>query len=142
MAVVAGELWFATQAVPAPPEGALYDRAAFFSQAWGWRIFVDFALLAAFAGAYVTPLNAVLQRLSPPARRARTIACSNVVDAALIVASAGAVALCVALGLEAADILALFALSGAAMAVAVARHAPDTRLGRIALAAFPRSPAD
>ena len=142
MAAVAIELWFATQAAPPPPPGALHDRAAFFAASWGWRIVADFVLLAAFAGLYVTPLNAVLQRLSPPSRRARYIACSNVVDASFMVASAGAVALCVALGLGAADILALFALSGLAMAVAVARHAPDTSLGRVALAAFPRSPAD
>ena len=142
MAVMAVELWLATQAAPRPPEGTLFDRAAFFADPSGWRLIVDFTLLAAFAGVYVTPLNAVLQMESPEGRRARFIACSNVVDAAFMVASAGAVALCVALGLEAADILAAFALTGLPMAFVVARYAPETRLGRIALAAFPRSPAD
>ncbi len=142
MAVMAVELWFATQAAPVPPEGTLFDRAQFFAQPSGWRLMADFTLLAAFAGLYVTPLNAVLQMESPESRRARFIACSNVIDAALMVASAGAVALCVALGLEATDILAAFALSGAPMAFVVARFAPETRLGRIALAAFPRSPAE
>ncbi len=142
IAIIAVEFWFATQAAPAPAEGALFDRAAFFSTAEGWRILVDFVLIAAFAGIYVTPLNAVLQAESPETRRARFIACSNVVDASFMVLSAAAVALCVALGLSAPDVLALFALSGAPMAVAVARYAPTTRLGRLALAAFPRSPAD
>ena len=142
IAVMAVEIWLATQGAPTPPEGALFDRAAFFSTVAGWRILIDFVLLAAFAGVYVTPLNAVLQRESPNGRRARVIACSNVVDAAFMVLSAAAVAACVALGLSAIDVLALFALSGAPMAVAVARYAPDTRLGRIALAAFPRGPAD
>lgn len=142
IAVMAVELWFATAAAPPPPEGMLFNRAAFFSGFEGWRIVIDFALLAAFAGIYVTPLNAVLQMASPEARRARFIACSNVVDAGAMVLSAVAVAACIALGLAATDVLTLFALSGLVMAVAVARHAPDTRLGRIALAAFPRSPAD
>jgi MFS family permease len=142
IAVMAVELWFATQAAPTPPEGALFDRASFFSTAAGWRILIDFVLLAAFAGVYVTPLNAVLQNESPDSRRARFIACSNVVDASFMVLSAAAVALCVALGLSAPDVLALFALTAAPIAVAVARFAPETRLGRIALSAFPRSPAE
>jgi hypothetical protein len=58
----------------------------------------------------------------------------------MMVMSAVTVALCVALGLSAPDVLALFALSGAPMAFAVARYAPATRLGRISLAAFPRGP--
>jgi MFS family permease len=142
IAVMAVELWFATREAPTPPDGMLFDRAAFFSTVAGWRILADFVLLAGFAGVYVTPLNAVLQNESPDSRRARFIACSNVVDASLMVLSALAVAVCVGLGLSAPDVLALFALTAAPMAVAVARYAPDTRLGRIALAAFPRSPAD
>jgi MFS family permease len=142
IAVMAVELWFATAHFPDPDPAGLYDRAAFFGTVAGWRIAADFALLAAFAGLYVTPLNAVLQSEAPDDRRARFVACSNVVDAAAMVVSAAAVAVCVALGLRAIDVLALFALSGLAMAVAVARHAPDTKLGRVVLAAFPRSPSD
>jgi len=142
IAVMAVELWLATQAAPAPQGDALYTRAEFFSHAAGWRVALDFSLLAAFAGAYVTPLNAVLQTSAPEAERARFIACSNVVDAAGMVISAVIVAFCVMLGLQAIDILALFALSGLVVALVVARHAPATRLGRIALAAFPRSPAE
>lgn len=142
IAVMAVELWFATMAAPDPDPAGLRNRAAFFAHAAGWRILVDFALLAAFAGLYVTPLNAVLQTRSPEERRARFIACSNVVDASAMVASAILVAVCVQLGLRAIDVLALFALSGLGMAVAVARHAPDTRFGRIALSAFPRAPSE
>ncbi len=142
IAVMSVELWLATAAAPLPPEGMLFSRGEFFAGFAGWRIVIDFALLAAFAGVYVTPLNAVLQMESPEARRARFIACSNVVDAGAMVLSAVAVALCIALGLQATDVLTLFALTGLPMAVAVARYAPETRLGRIALSAFPRSPAD
>jgi len=138
--VMAAELWLASQNLPAPPPGALWDRGAMFSSLWGWRILVDFALLAAFAGLYVTPLNAVLQTVAPEERRARFIAASNVVDAAAMVLSAVLVAAFVALGLNAIDVLALFGLSGLAMALIVARHAPDTRLGRFALATWPPRP--
>jgi MFS family permease len=140
IAVMAVELWLASQNFPRAADGGLSDRAAFFSTAAGWRVLADFVLLAAFAGLYVTPLNAMLQSLSPPAQRARFIAASNVVDAALMVASALAVAVFVALGLRAIDVLALIALSALPMAVAVARHAPQTRLGRAALAVFPLGP--
>lgn len=142
IAVMAVELWLATLAAPDPDPAGLYDRATFFAHLSGWRILVDFALLAAFAGLYVTPLNAVLQTRSPEARRARFIACSNVVDASAMVVSAVLVAVCIQFGLRAVDVLALFALSGVGMAVAVARYAPDTRFGRIALSAFPRAPSE
>ncbi len=142
LALMGAELWLATASAPAPPPGALFDRSAFFAAPAGWRILIDFVVLAGFAGLYVTPLNAVLQAESPGSRRARFIACSNVVDAALMVASAALVAVFVAVGLRAIDVLALFASSGLVMAFAVARYAPDTRLGRIALTAFPRAPSD
>ena len=77
LAFMAIELYFAT---PTPPaEGAaLMDRAMFFSGVTGWRVLIDFVILAAFAGMYVTPLNAVLQAEAPDDRRASFIACSNV----------------------------------------------------------------
>jgi MFS family permease len=140
--IMAIELWFATQGAPAPPPGVLIDRAAFLADPGGLRILADFVLLAAFGGVYVTPLNAVLQTASPDDERARFIACSNVVDATAMVLSAVAVAICGAMGLDAITVLSLCGLTGFVMAVAVARYAPETRFGRMALSAFPRSPSD
>ena len=139
LAIMAVELYAAT---PAPPaEGAeLLDRAAFFSDLTGWRILVDFVILAAFAGMYVTPLNAVLQAEAPDDRRASFIACSNVMDAGMIVASAAFVGVLVALGINTTEVLVLITLSGLPMAFAVARYAPDTRIGHIALRLWPRGP--
>jgi hypothetical protein len=139
--VMAVELWFATQAFTPEAGAGLLDRAAFFSSLAGWRVLIDFLLIAAFAGVYVTPLNALLQSLAPPSQRARFIACSNVIDAGLMVGSAALVAVFVALGLEAIDVLALCALSAFPMAFAVARHVPHTPMGRLALAVFPLDPA-
>ncbi|MEM9145397.1 MAG: MFS transporter [Pseudomonadota bacterium] len=139
LAVMAVELYLASP--PLPAEGAaLIDRATFFSDFAGWRILVDFVLLAAFAGMYVTPLNAVLQAESPEDRRAQFIACSNVVDASFMVGSAVAVALFLALGLGVTEMLALVTLTGLPMAVVVARYTPESRLGRIALWLWPRGP--
>jgi MFS family permease len=140
IAIMSVELWFATAAAPLPPEGTLWGRGDALGSLAHWRIIVDFAVLAAFAGLYVTPLNALLQTASPEGRRARFIACSNVVDASAMVLSAATVAACIALGLRSIDVLSLFGLSGLAMALIVGRHAPATRLGRVALSAWPRPP--
>lgn len=140
LAVMAAELWLATPARPLGPAAALADRAGFFATPAGWRITLDFVLIAAFAGLYVTPLNAVLQSLAPEKRRARYIAASNVVDATLIVLSAVVSGLLLALGLAPKDILVLLTLTGIPVALAVARQAPASRLGRVALMLWPRGP--
>lgn len=139
LSIMAVELYFAT---PVPPvEGApLLDRATFFADLTGWRILADFVVLAAFAGMYVTPLNAVLQAESPDERRASFIACSNVMDAGMMVASAAFVAVLVALGVQTTEVLVLITLTGLPMSIAVARYAPETRLGRVALSLWPRRP--
>jgi MFS family permease len=123
IAAAAVALWFATEAVPRI-DGALIDRAAFLAAPEGLRVLAGFALLAACAGLYVTPLNMALQLAAPPERRGRFVAASNVVDAAAIVLSAAMVALSAAAGLDAADIMALFALTGAPLAVFVGSLRP------------------
>jgi MFS family permease len=140
LAVMAAELWVATPVAPMAPAPALVDRGEFFATATGWRIMVDFIILAAFAGIYVTPLNAVLQAEAPEKRRARFIAASNVVDATFMVVSAGVVWALLAMGLQSNDILVLVTLSGLPVAFAVARYAPESRMGRVALALWPRGP--
>lgn len=139
ISIMAVELWFATPAVPFGAEGALVDRAAFFADAAGWRILADFVLLAAFAGLYVTPLNALLQALAPDRARASYIAAANVIDSCFIVLSAVIVGVLVAAGIPTASVLVLLTLTGLPMAFLVARYAPETALGRMALAVWPRS---
>jgi hypothetical protein len=140
LAVMAVELWLVTPAQPLAPAPELIDRAGFFATVTGWRILADFVLLAAFAGIYVTPLNALLQAEAPEQRRARFIAASNVVDAIFMVVSALVVTACLQAGLPPVDILALVTLSGIGIALTTARYAPTTRLGRMALMLWPRGP--
>ena len=137
LAVMAVELWFATP--PDPAEGAeLLDRSAFFGTFAGWRVLIDFTVLAAFAGMYVTPLNAVLQAEAPDDKRASFVACSNVVDSTLIVVSAAITGVMIAVGVPTAETLVLVTLTSLPMAFLVARYAPETFLGRIALSIWPR----
>lgn len=137
LAIMAVELWFATP--PDPLAGAeLLSRAEFFSSFTGWRILIDFTVLAAFAGMYVTPLNAVLQSEAPDDTRASYIACSNVVDSSFIVLSAILTGVLIAVGVPTAETLVLVTVTGLPMAFLVARYAPGTRLGRIALSIWPR----
>ncbi|MEM6624230.1 MAG: MFS transporter [Pseudomonadota bacterium] len=139
LSIMAIELYMATP--PAPAEGApLIGRDEFLATFTGWRILIDFIILAAFAGMYVTPLNAVLQAESPDDNRASYIACSNVMDACFMVMSAALVAVLVILGVGTTEVLVIITLTGLPMAFLVARYAPTTRLGRVALAVWPRGP--
>lgn len=138
LSIMAVELWFATPAVPWGTEGALVDRAGFFERPEGWRILADFVLLAAFAGLYVTPLNAMLQALAPDRSRASYIAAANVIDSCFIVLSAVIVGILVAVGIPTASVLVLLTLTGLPMSFLVARYAPESRFGRMALAVWPR----
>ncbi|SFV09370.1 acyl-[acyl-carrier-protein]-phospholipid O-acyltransferase / long-chain-fatty-acid--[acyl-carrier-protein] ligase [Methylobacterium sp. 174MFSha1.1] len=74
----------ATSVPPSSPVGALD-----FLGSWrGARIALDFVLLAAAAGLFIVPSFAALQAWTPKERRARVIAASNVLAAALIVLGA------------------------------------------------------
>lgn len=129
-------LWLVT---PMPGEEvALRGIGDFLATSGGVAVVAVFICLAASAGLYVTPLNAVLQRAAPDARRAQFIACSNVVDAGLMVGASALGAVLVVAGLNPAQIFAVVAVSGLPMALIVARFAPETALGRAVLKRFPR----
>lgn len=137
LAVMAVELWLATPVAPTP-ETPLLDRATFFGTFTGWRILIDFVLLAAFAGAYVTPMNAVLQIEAPDHKRATFIACSNVVDSSAIVLNGLVVLVLRGIGVDVRVILVTITLSAIPTAFLIARYAPDTWYGRVALSIWPR----
>ncbi|MEM6972859.1 MAG: MFS transporter [Pseudomonadota bacterium] len=143
MAIMSVELYFATPAAAlasATAGGELVDRETFFAVAAGWRVAFDFTLLAAFAGLYVTPLNAVLQAEAEPEIRGQYIAASNVVDASFMVLSAAVAGILTAIGLAPDAVLTVLTLTGLAMALIVARFAPGTRLGVLATRLWPRGP--
>lgn len=94
----------------------------FLSEPSAWAVLICFALLAACAGLYLTPVNVVLQIESPPNERARFIACSNVIDAVAMVASAALAAGLITAGLTQADIFALVGVTGVLAAIWARRH--------------------
>ena len=103
-------------------EAGLTGVAVFLSQPSAWAVLICFALLAACAGLYLTPVNVVLQVESPPNERGRFIACSNVVDAIAMTASAALAAALTTAGLSQVDIFALVGVTGVAAAIWAARH--------------------
>ena len=137
LAIMAVELWIATPVAPGP-DTPLLNRSEFFSTFTGWRVFIDFVLIAAFAGLYVTPMNVVLQTEAPDNQRASFIALSNVVDSAAIVLNGLLVLILVAAGVKSSDILIVVTLTALPMSFLVARYAPETLYGRIALSVWPR----
>ncbi|UHC18061.1 acyl-[ACP]--phospholipid O-acyltransferase [Methylobacterium currus] len=88
-------------ATSVPPPSAI--GALDFLSSWrGARIALDFVLLAAAAGLFIVPSFAALQAWTPKERRARVIAASNVLAAALIVLGAVGLAVLQKAGLSSA----------------------------------------
>ena len=61
---------------------------AFIQQAENWRLMFDIAMVSAFGGLFVVPLQALIQHRSEEKNRAQIIAANNVLNAIFMVASA------------------------------------------------------
>ena len=61
---------------------------AFIQQAENWRLMFDIAMVSAFGGLFVVPLQALIQHRSDEKNRAQIIAANNVLNAIFMVASA------------------------------------------------------
>lgn len=85
MSVFAIDLYFAVRGEPA--YASLYTFKEFVLQAGHWRVMVDLAFLALFAGLYSVPMYALIQLRTPPSHRARIIAANNILNAIFMVAS-------------------------------------------------------
>ena len=110
------------------PLGALglsvFGADTFFAGAARWRVFADVALVGAFGGLYVVPLQAFVQNRSEAARRSRVIAAGNILSAAFMVVASG-----FAIGLRAAGVtipglLLVTGVLNAFVAVAVCARLP------------------
>ena len=132
---------FATARAMPPAGEMLMNVSDLLSSTSGWLLVLSFIGLAACAGLYVTPLNAVYQRAAPEQSRGRVVACSNMIDAlAMALSSVTAVVLSASLGLDIAEIYGLVGGTGLIAAAFVARWAPETRLGSAALSIWPIRP--
>jgi len=79
------DLYFARSDMAA---AAGLDVAGFLAKPGSWRIVLDLALVGLFAGLFVVPLFALIQRLTPRSELSRVIAAMNIQNAALIVLAA------------------------------------------------------
>jgi 1-acyl-sn-glycerol-3-phosphate acyltransferase len=92
MTLFAVDLYFAASGLP--PVAQALTAGQFVSDWAHWRVLLDLALLALFAGLYSVPMYALIQLRSQPAYRARIIAANNILNALfMIVASLGVGAL-------------------------------------------------
>ncbi|MBA3595842.1 MAG: MFS transporter [Methylibium sp.] len=85
MSVFAIDLYFSSRG--APPV-ALTGIGEFVQQPGRWRVMVDLALLALFAGLYSVPMYALVQSRSQATHRARIIAANNILNALFMIVSA------------------------------------------------------
>ncbi len=91
------------------PATGFHDARAMLAVPQGWLALLCLLGAATSGGVFSVPLYAILQNRADPAHRARMIAANNVMNAACMVIGAGAIAGLAALGMRAADILALAA---------------------------------
>jgi 1-acyl-sn-glycerol-3-phosphate acyltransferase len=90
-----------------------------------WRILADLALVGAFGGLYIVPLYALVQSRSEAARRSRTIAANNILNALFIVAAAGLSIGLLSAGLSIPQLIMVVALMNAAVAVYIYTLVPE-----------------
>ncbi|WP_133123685.1 MFS transporter, partial [Methylobacterium frigidaeris] len=112
-------------ATSVPPPSAI--GALDFLGSWrGARIAIDFVLLAAAAGLFIVPSFAALQAWTPKERRARVIAASNVLAAALIVLGAVGLAVLQKAGLSSAGQFLIVGIANLLAGIAILAVLPTS----------------
>ena len=117
------DLYFAARSYDIADATAL---SAFFAAFDGWRVMFDLLLLGVFGGLYIVPLNALIQYRTPTEKRARVIACGNILNSLFMVLAS--VLGAVMLGVLKVDIplfLLMLALMNIAVAWFIFRQVPE-----------------
>ena len=104
--------------------GELMGIATFLDSFTGWRILIDFGLIAIAGGVYIVPLNTLLQHRSDDKHRSRNIAANNILNSLFMVISAAGTALMLSLDLTIPQIFLIIAILNAAVAVYITRLLP------------------
>jgi acyl-[acyl-carrier-protein]-phospholipid O-acyltransferase/long-chain-fatty-acid--[acyl-carrier-protein] ligase len=82
-------LFWAASPSPAPARhDVLIGLSQFIGSGPGWGILASLFVTAAFGGLYIVPLYAIMQTRSEPARRSRTVAVNNIMNALFMVLGA------------------------------------------------------
>lgn len=85
MSIFGIDLYFAVNSIQVVSD---MSAMAFIQQSENWRLMFDIAMVSAFGGLYVVPLQALIQQRSDEKNRAQIIAANNVLNAIFMVASA------------------------------------------------------
>ena len=112
-------------ATPDSPFGQLLGLGAFLDAPGAWRVLADVALIGVSGGLYIVPLYALVQSRAPAERLSRTFACTNVLNAAFMVASALFALALLSAGASIGQIFLALALMNAAVALYIFRLVPE-----------------
>ena len=114
MTVFAVDLYFASRGLPAA--SAPLTLAEFTAHLAQWRVLIDLALLALFAGLYSVPMYALIQLRAQATHRARIIAANNILNALFMIVSSLGVGLLLTAGLTIPEIFLVVGLLNAVVA--------------------------
>ncbi|WP_332881227.1 MFS transporter [Bacterioplanes sanyensis] len=126
MSIFGIDLWFAVDQLHVVQSMSALE---FISHASNWRLMIDIALVSAFGGLFVVPLQALIQQRSDDKNRAQIIAANNVLNALFMVVSAVAGMLLLGvMQLSIADYFLILALMNIVVAIYVYTRVPEFAL--------------
>ena len=123
MSVFAVDLYLATRGLA--PQAVPMDLGAFTAEPAHWRVLVDLALLALFAGLYSVPMYALIQLRCEPTHRARIIAANNILNALFMIASSLATGAMLAAGFTLPQVFLAVGLLNAVVAAYIFLLVPE-----------------
>jgi len=116
------DLWLASRNLGATRIAGL---DVVFAERANWRVAADLVLIGLFGGFYIVPLYALIQERSAPSHRSRIIAANNILNALLMVVSAGLAIGLLALGLTIPQLFLVTGLMNAAVALFIYDLVPE-----------------
>jgi len=105
--------------------GHLLTLAQFLSHLQNWHVVLDLFFFAACGGVYIVPLYAILQNVSKPSHRSRTIACNNIINALFMVVAAMATSVMLFLQFSVTHVFVLIAITNLVFAIYICNLLPD-----------------
>ncbi|MFP6744535.1 MAG: MFS transporter [Alphaproteobacteria bacterium] len=121
------DLYFASRGMTASG-GSLLSLGEFIAEPSNWRIIGDLVATSVSAGVFAVPLYTILQSRGDPARRSRTIAANNILNALFMVIGAATAAAMLAAGWSVPEIFLAVAIANGAVAVYVCGLLPDATI--------------
>lgn len=126
MSIFGIDLFFAFQQIEVTTNMSAME---FMSTSENWRLMFDIAMISAFGGIYVVPLQTLVQHRSDDKSRAQIIAANNVLNALLMVVSAiTSIVLLSVLKISLPDYFLILALANVVVAAYVYQQVPEFAL--------------